>query len=108
MGTLVVAAAVVVSLSSHIAAADTVTVSGRVESGGAAISGAQVTLLRAGNVIGAPAVPIGSDVSDAGGNFSIARSAPNVTDVIYLVAEGGAWSGGAGNAALKLAAVPGA
>jgi len=108
MSTLVVAAAVVVSLSSHIAAADTVTVSGRVESGGAAISGAKVTLLRAGNVIGAPAVPIGSDVSDAGGNFSIARSASNATDVIYLVAEGGAWSGAAGNAALKLAAIPGA
>jgi hypothetical protein len=69
MRRLAIAAVVFVSLSSHVAVAHAITVSGRVESGSAAISGAKVTLFRAGSVKGAAATPIGSDVSDAGGKF---------------------------------------
>src|SRR5581483_7375807 len=65
------------------------TLSGTVMGGAAPISGATVTLFKAGNTIGGSSSSLGSSTSDTHGKFSIPFTPPGTTSILYLVAQGG-------------------
>src|SRR5216684_2367739 len=80
--------------------------SGTVQGGVAAVTGASVTLYAAGTAYGSNATTLGSATADSNGNFTVKYTPPAPPAVLYVLALGGN-AGSGSNAAIGLMGVAG-